>query len=365
VFAWNHVTPSPSPTATCAGVGLADGDTRLGRFVALGNIKGDIYENADDQRRTSKELIELTRRDLRLHTGSLFPAGIGAHLAAGVETPSSMSEAVLRDALVSNLERAGMLRSPRIIAAMRKVARHRFVPELTPQEAYADRAVAIKTRDETILSSISQPGMIAQMLELLEANEGDRVLEIGTGSGYNAALLAEIVGPSGHVTTVELDAELADRARSTIESVGYRNVTVLVDDGTRVREPTFDRLVVTARTDDIAAAWWQMLPDGARIVVPLVLESVGEYAVGFVRRGDRLQSVGACPCAFIELRTQPLPGVSGVFYRDATPREGRPCIRSMRDVVAIPVEGATPQLLDEADVVIARPVSMFAVTFTS
>ncbi len=273
-----------------------------------------------------------------------------------------MSEATLRDTLISNLEHAGMLRSPRIIAAMRKVPRHRFVPELTIEEAYADRAVAIKTHDETILSSISQPGMIAQMLELLGANEGARVLEIGTGSGYNAALLAEIVGSSGRVTTVELDAELANRARSTIESLGYGNVAVLVEDGTRIREPAFDRLVVTARTDDIAAAWWRILPDGARIVVPLVLESVGEYAVGFVRRGDRLQSIGACPCAFIELRTQPPQGMSGVFYRDATPREGRPCIRTMRDVEAVPVERATPQLLDDADLVIARPVTMFAVT---
>jgi protein-L-isoaspartate(D-aspartate) O-methyltransferase len=277
-----------------------------------------------------------------------------------------VSDAVLREALLSNLRRAGVARSPSVVAAMRAVPRHCFVPDLTLDEAYADRAVPIKVCDDTILSSISQPAMIAQMLELLAPQAGDRVLEIGTGSGYNAALLAEMVGASGSVTTIELDRELADRARVTLEELGYANVRVLVDDGTRPSEAdAYDRLVVTARTDDIAAAWWEALREGTRIVVPLLLESAGEYAVGFVKRGERLQSIGAHPCAFIELRTQAVKGGGDVFFHDPSLRKAQPCVKPIQTVVAVRVEDATPQLLDDADVVIARPVTLFGVTFAT
>ncbi|MBV8373873.1 MAG: methyltransferase domain-containing protein [Candidatus Eremiobacteraeota bacterium] len=272
----------------------------------------------------------------------------------------------LREALITQLQRNGVLRSPAIVAAMRAVPRHCFLPGLPLDEAYADRAVPIKMSDDTIVSSISQPGMIAQMLELLAPRAGDRVLEIGTGSGYNAALLAEIVGSSGSVTTIELDRELADRARATLEDLGYANVKVLVDDGTRSTESNpYDRLVVTARTDDIAVAWWEALREGTRIVVPLLLESAGEYAIGFVRRNDRLHSIGAYPCAFIELRTQASPSRGEVFFHDPASRGGQACVRPIKNVVALRLEDATPQLLDEADVVIARPVTFFAVTFAT
>jgi protein-L-isoaspartate(D-aspartate) O-methyltransferase len=277
-----------------------------------------------------------------------------------------MSDADLREALISNLHRTGVLRSPRVRAAMQAVPRHCFVPELPLEEAYADRAVPIKMHGDTIVSSISQPGMIAQMLELLAAEAGDRVLEIGTGSGYNAALLAELVGASGRVTTIELDRDLAERARATLEQLGYGNVNVLVDDGTRpCASERYDRLVVTARTDDIAAAWWEALHEGTRLVVPLLLESAGEYAVGFVKHNQRLQSVGAHPCAFIELRTKAATTPGEVFFHDAPRRERHACIRPVREVVAVRVEDATPRLLDDADIVIARPVTLFAVTFAT
>jgi protein-L-isoaspartate(D-aspartate) O-methyltransferase len=275
-------------------------------------------------------------------------------------------DADLREALLVHLQRGGVLRSPRVLAAMRAVPRHCFVPGLPLDEAYADRALPIKMHDDTIVSSISQPGMIAQMLELLAPEAGDRVLEIGTGSGYNAALLAEIVGPSGSVTTIELDRELAEHARATIEQLGYSNVKILVDDGTRPCESDeYDRLVVTARTDDIAAAWWEALREGTRMVVPLLLESAGEYAVGFVRRGERLESVGAYPCAFIELRTQTVKTRGDVFFHDPPMRERHAFVRPVRDVIAVRVADATPQLLDDADIVIARPITLFAVTFAT
>lgn len=250
---------------------------------------------------------------------------------------------------------------------MRAVPRHRFLPGKALDEAYADRAIAIKMDGPDIASSISQPAMIALMLELLAPAPGDRILEIGTGSGYNAALLAEIVGPEGSVTTIDLDEDLASRARATLDELGYRNVRVLAaDGGLQIERAQFDGLVVTARSDDVAAAWWQALPAGARLVLPLRLEAAGEYAVGFVREDDgRLQSVGVHPCAFIALRGEAAaPSASDIFYRDPERRgSGFACMRRVADVVAVRREDATQDFLGEADLVIARPASLFAIRF--
>lgn len=238
------------------------------------------------------------------------------------------------------------------------------------EDAYADRAIALKMSDNEVLSSISQPGMIALMLELLAPSSGDRILEVGTGSGYNAALIAELVGPTGSVTTLDLDPELAERARKVLRELGYTNVRVLAADGGLqvVEGARFDGVVVTARSDDIAAAWWQALAPGARLVVPLRLEGAGEYAVGFVARSDgRLASVGLYPCAFIALRGEAaITHRSDIFYRRPDGRGSSPaCLRRIADVTAVRRENATTALLGDADVVIARPVSLFAVRFTS
>ena len=277
-----------------------------------------------------------------------------------------MRDAHLRELLLGTLRRTGAVRSARVAAAIRTVPRHRFLPGLSLPEAYADRAVAIKMEDDEILSSISQPGMIAQMLELLDPAPGDRVLEIGTGSGYNAALLAEMVGPGGTVTSIELDAELAESAKAALREVGYHNVRVVAGDGSSypLGATQFDRVIVTARCEDLAGAWWDALREGARIVAPLRLQGAGEYAVGFERRGDRLVSIGAHPCAFIAIRGEAGAATAGdVFYRDPSARNVATCVRRVTGVVAVRREHAVPELLDRADVVIARPTTVFAVTF--
>jgi protein-L-isoaspartate(D-aspartate) O-methyltransferase len=275
-------------------------------------------------------------------------------------------DADLRERLVSHLEREGVLQAPAVAAAMRAVPRHRFIPSVVPEEAYADRAIAIKSSGAEIVSSISQPGMIAQMLELLEPQYGDHVLEIGTGSGYNAALLAELVGPSGRVTTVEVEPELAHAARVTLAELGYANVRVLEGDGTRsIGEfgASCDRMIVTARADDIAAAWWSALCESARLVVPLRLESAGEYAVGFVRSAEKLVGVGVRPCAFIALRSDDEATDAEIFYRDPRQRSRTAHIRHLGEIVAVRRQDATPELLAQADVVVARSVTMFALSF--
>jgi protein-L-isoaspartate(D-aspartate) O-methyltransferase len=282
--------------------------------------------------------------------------------------PDVERDATLREAMVSQLERNRILHRPAVAAAMRTVPRHRFLPGMAVEDAYADRAIALKTDAGEVLSSISQPGMIVLMLELLSPSPGDRVLEVGTGSGYNAALLAELVGAGGSVTTVDLDEEMAAGARDTLRGLGYSNVRVLAADGSlqTFAGLEYDDVVVTARSDDIAAAWWDALAENARLVVPLRLEGAGEYAVGFVRgRDGLLRSVGAYPCAFIALRGDAANSqASDIFYRGSGPRASSPaCLRRVAEVTAVRRESATPALLGDADVVIARPISLFAVKF--
>jgi protein-L-isoaspartate(D-aspartate) O-methyltransferase len=274
-------------------------------------------------------------------------------------------EVGLRNRMVEHLQRSGVLNDSAVAAAMRRIPRHRFLPGVPLEAAYADRAVALKTTESEVVSSISQPGMIALMLELLSPRAGNTVLEVGTGSGYNAALLSQLVGSTGSVTSIELDADLAHRAQAALREDGDVNVRVVAGDGAGAVEGSFDRVIVTARSEDIAEAWWDATAPGGRIVVPLRLESAGEYAVGFVRERDGLRSCGLYPCAFIPLRGESAAPKSGeVFYRRAGERgSSGACVRRVAEITAVRRRDATPELLGDADVVIARPVSVFAVRF--
>lgn len=299
---------------------------------------------------------------------ALFTAGRERTSREANVLPAVERDVLLREAMVSNVERAGILQPGPVAAAMRKVPRHRFLADTPLDQAYADRAIAIKTGDGEVLSSISQPSMIALMLELLAPQTGDRVLEVGTGSGYHAALLAELVGPAGSVTSTDIDADLTGRARAVLADLGYDNVFVYAADGASELpgEQTYDRIIVTARSDDIAPAWWRGLPESSRLVVPLRLEGTGEYAVGFVRHGNRLESVGVHPCAFLALRGETADSQSGhLFYRDPAQRHSRIRLQRVRRVLAVRREDAEADLLEQADLVIARPVTVFAVSFAS
>lgn len=131
----------------------------------------------------------------------------------------------MRRRLVDNLE-AYLLLKDNVREAMLRVPRHKFVPEYEQKAAYIDRPLDIGHGQ-----TISAPHMVAMMCELLELSEGHKVLEIGTGSGYNAAVMGELVGKSGHVYTVERIESLANFARENLKKTGYNNVTVLLEDG--------------------------------------------------------------------------------------------------------------------------------------
>ncbi len=210
-----------------------------------------------------------------------------------------------RNALVDRLTDAGIITRPELAHAFRIVPRHAFLAGRSVATAYADRAVVIKYDDAgRPISSASQPSMMAEMLEQLSVQPGDRVLEIGTGSGYNAALLAELVGGTGSVVTVEIEQDLATDARRALDAAGYERVTVVVGDGAEGYAPgaPYDAIIVTAGVPDVPEAWTAQLAEGGRLVVPLVHSSGIGSTVRFVKEDGQLLRGSERPCAFLALR---------------------------------------------------------------
>ncbi|SHF68810.1 methyltransferase, FxLD system [Streptoalloteichus hindustanus] len=217
------------------------------------------------------------------------------------------SAAEFRDALVDQLLTNGMITSPVVERAFRTVPRHLFVAEGTPLEATytLDQSVPIK-RDPggVVISSTSAAYIQARMIEQAELGPGMSVLEIGSG-GYNAALLAEVVGEGGRVVSVDIDPEVTDRARELLEATGYgsRVTVVLADAGNPLpglHEP-FDAILVTVGAWDLAPAWLEHLSEGGRIVVPLRMNGITRV-IGFRRQGDHLLSTSAEVAGFVPMQ---------------------------------------------------------------
>ncbi len=200
------------------------------------------------------------------------------------------------------MRRRGVLHSKRVEHAFLQVPREWFLPGLPLAEVYADRSVAIKRSGDEVLSSSSQPSMMAIMFEQLAVREGDGVLEIGTGSGYNAALLAVLTGPGGAVTSLDIDAELVEAARVRLAEHGIA-ARLLAADAERLRElgESFDRIMVTVAAAEVSPQWFAALREGGRLVVPLELGAL-QLCAGFERRGSMLVSNSCAGAAFISLR---------------------------------------------------------------
>ncbi|AIY89468.1 protein-L-isoaspartate O-methyltransferase [Geoglobus acetivorans] len=156
--------------------------------------------------------------------------------------------------------------SEKVARAMLEVPRHLFVPPEVRGEAYNDYPLLIGHGQ-----TISAPHMVAIMCELLDLEEGDKVLEVGAGSGYHAAVVSRIVGENGAVISVERIPELADMARKTLEALGYTNVKVVVGDGSIGYEPEapYDKIYVTASAPRIPAKLLMQLKNGGRMVIPV------------------------------------------------------------------------------------------------
>jgi protein-L-isoaspartate(D-aspartate) O-methyltransferase len=211
-----------------------------------------------------------------------------------------------RERLVAEVLQTSGIRDERIAAALRDVPRHLFLPHLPPEDAYLDDAIVTKRdADGQPISSSSQPAIMAIMLDQLTLAPGQRVLEIGAGTGYNAALIRHIVGPSGTVVSVDIDADVADRAREHLASAGYPDVTVVAADGAEGYPPgaPYDRVIATVGVSDLAPAWLHQAAPGARIVVPLDVRG-SQLAVAFGRSGSggHWVSRSIAPCGFMRMR---------------------------------------------------------------
>jgi protein-L-isoaspartate(D-aspartate) O-methyltransferase len=221
----------------------------------------------------------------------------------------------LRDKLVDGMIAAGLIRDASVEQAFRRVPRHVFLPGTALAEAYSNEAIVTKwAADGRPLSSSSQPAIMALMLEQLAVAPGHRVLEIGAGTGYNAALLAQLTGAAGLVVTVDVDAELAGLASARLAEVGAGNVRVVCADGAG-GDPAggvFDRIIVTAGAWDLAPAWHQQLAAGGRLVLPLSLRGM-QRSVALEPAGPGWVSVSVIDGGFMPLR--------GVMAEPGGPRQ--------------------------------------------
>ncbi len=213
------------------------------------------------------------------------------------------SPETLRAQMVDRIITAGWARTGRGAEAMRTIPRHLFVPDAPVQEAYDDRAVITKRApDGTALSCASEPVIVAMMLDQLNVHPGHRILEIGAGTGYNAALLAHLTGPGGQVSTVDIDPDITAQARHALDATGHHRVHVATRDGA-LGDPDhapYDRIILTVGAWDIPPAWWDQLAPGGCLVVPLRWRGQTR-SIAFNYSENRLRSESIHLCGFVPM----------------------------------------------------------------
>ncbi|SCF28898.1 protein-L-isoaspartate(D-aspartate) O-methyltransferase [Micromonospora purpureochromogenes] len=211
----------------------------------------------------------------------------------------------LRTELTDRLRAENVIRTPAVEAAMRRTPRHLFLPGVPLQQAYVDGPVYTKTDGSgTSISAASQPRIVAMMLEQLDAQPGHRVLEAGAGTGYNAALLAAIVGDSGRVVTIDVDDDLVAGAREHLAAAGVANVEVVHGDGA-LGHPDgapYDRIIATVGAWETPTAWLEQLAPDGRLVVPLRLRGAASRSIIFERHAGGWRDNGSELAVFMPLR---------------------------------------------------------------
>jgi protein-L-isoaspartate(D-aspartate) O-methyltransferase len=225
----------------------------------------------------------------------------------------------LRRRLARALQEGGWIRSARVRDAFLAVPRELFVPEYADEQGleavYRDESILTKQDPHGVpLSSSSQPAIMAAMLERLQLEERMRVLEIGAGTGYNAALLSVLVGPRGRVVSVEVDPDLARKARRNLRSGGYK-ARVVVGDGREgcAELAPYDGIIVTASSRSVPIAWFEQLEPRGLVEVPLQLSAAGAQAIPLLQKTRRgFRSTGVIAGGFMPLRTA---------GQDVSPRE--------------------------------------------
>jgi protein-L-isoaspartate(D-aspartate) O-methyltransferase len=229
-------------------------------------------------------------------------AGISSTAApAGADDPFSAERArmvadIAAMARTTAAETSRSTFSPRVMTALGKVPRHRLVPPDQVTHAYKNRPLSIGHGQ-----TISQPFVVALMTDLLEAQPGDAVLEVGTGSGYQAAVLAELVA---RVYTIEIVAPIGKRAEAQLAELGYRNITVRIGDGYNgwPEVAPFDKIIVTAGAPHVPQPLVDQLKPGGRLVIPVNAARYDQELQVIEKKGDGSTMVKrSLPVRFVPL----------------------------------------------------------------
>src|SRR6266480_469571 len=250
------------------------------RRLQLSRGSGPVYFSF--VRRTSHWLIVVL----------LAAAGCGQKPAPVVDLASE------RQRMVQGQLKSRGVRDDRVLAAISKVPREEFVPQDSRAASYTDQPLAIGYGQ-----TISQPYIVAFMTEQLHPSSGDRVLEIGTGSGYQAAVLAELVA---EVYSIEIIEPLAKRAEATLQRLGYKNVHVKVGDGYKgwPEHALFDSIIVTCAPERVPQPLLDQLKEGGRMIIP-VGDKFAQELYLFEKKNGRLQQSAVLPVRFVPmLRTE-------------------------------------------------------------
>lgn len=199
----------------------------------------------------------------------------------------------MREKMVETQIKARGIKDYRVLSAMLKIERHLFVPETLRSSAYSDQPLPIGEGQ-----TISQPYIVALMTDLLELKGGERVLEVGTGSGYQAAILAEL---AKEVYTIEIIERLASSAKNLLFDLGYRNITVKAGDGYLgwPEVAPFDAIIITCAPDHIPKPLLEQLKEGGRMVVP-----VGTYSQELkkiIKRSGKIETTDIIPVIFVPM----------------------------------------------------------------
>ena len=230
---------------------------------------------------------------MRIITQYLLFAAI-ATAGCGQQVPTAADFAAQRERMVEKQLKFRGIKDERVLAAMAKVPREEFIPVDTRAEAYEDGPLPIGY-DQTI----SQPYIVAFMTEQLRPKSNDRVLEIGSGSGYQAAVLAELVAD---VYTIDIVEPLAKTAEATLQRLGYKNVHIKVGDGYKgwPEEAPFDAIIVTCAPEKVPQPLVDQLTDGGRMVIP-VGERFAQQLYLLEKKNGQLKESATLPVRFVPM----------------------------------------------------------------